>query len=148
MIFDLSARYSALCLVLPQLTRVSAAMHARPFFLTTTTVDMYFSHISSFLQRRVFFDHLLVAVAGKVDRQFGVLAFAFAFDYQPNAIFRVSHARPDLPSRAGAFTVGTGARLKITGVNLLALPGEKFLHAVGVVVSLALIIARSSGDRV
>src|SRR5262249_2594250 len=154
MIFDLSVRYSALCFVLPQLTRVSAAMHTRPFFLTTTTVDIYFSHfLSSFLQCGVFFDHLLVAVTWEVDRQFGVLAFAFAFDYQPHAVFRMTHARSDLQScraaRAAraAFFVRIGALSEIGGVNLSALPGEKLLHALRVIVSPALIIARSSRGR-
>src|SRR4030095_4944847 len=97
MIFDLAARDSALCFVLPQLTRVSAAMQARPFFLTTTTVDIDFSHVlSSFLQSGVLLDHLLVTIAGEVYRQFGVLVFAFAFDDQTYAVFRVTDTRPDL----------------------------------------------------
>src|SRR6266545_2490888 len=114
MIFDLAARYSALCFVLPQLTRVSAAIQARSFFLTTTTVDINFSHVlSSFLQSGVFLDHLLVTIAGEVNRQFGVLV-----------------------ARAGA-------RPEIGVVDTSALPGEKLLNAVGAVVSPALIIARS-----
>src|SRR5215468_8218297 len=99
MIFDMAVRYSALCLVLPQLTRVSAAIQARPFFLTTITVDIDFSHVlSSFLQRGVFLDHLLVTIAGEVDRQFGVLVFSFAFDDQTYAVFRVTDTRSDLQS--------------------------------------------------
>src|SRR4029434_5262664 len=149
MIFDLAARYSALCFVLPQLTRVSAAIQARPFFLTTTTVDIDFSHVlSSFLQSGVFLDHLLVTIAGEVDRQFGVLVFALAFDDQPYAVFRVTNTRPDLQSclacwacRA-ALVAGAGARFEIGGVDTSALPGEKLLNAVGAVVSPALIIAR------
>src|SRR5262245_37110010 len=154
MIFDLSARYSALCFVLPQLVRVSAAMHTRPFFLITTTVDISFSHfISSFLQRRVFFDHLLVSVTGEVDRQLGVLAFTLAFDYQSHAVLRMTDARPDFQSGRGrraaraAFIVLTGTRFEIAAVDLPALPGEKLLHAVGAVVSPALIVARSSRGR-
>src|SRR5262249_17429933 len=146
MIFDLAARYSALCFVLPQLTRVSAAMQTRPFFLTTTTVDIDFSHVlSNLLQRGVFLGHLLVTIAGEVYRQFGVLVFAFPFDDQTYAVFRVTDARPDLQScRARrAALVRAGARLEIGGVDTSALPGEKLLNAVGAVVSPALIIARS-----
>src|SRR5262245_25166183 len=153
MIFDLVARYSALCFVLPQLTRVSAAMHARPFFLTTTTVDIDFSHVlSSFLQCGVFLDHLLVTIAGEVDRQFGVLVFALAFDDQTYAVFRVTYARPDLQSclarrpPASAFAVRTGASLEVGGVDISALPGEKFFHAFRVIVCSALIIARWSSS--
>src|SRR5215813_9463285 len=122
MIFDLAARYSALCLVLPQLTRVSAAMQARPFFLTTITVDIDISHVpSSFLQCGVFLDHLLVTIAGEIDRQFGVLVFAFAFDDQTYAVFRVTDTRPDFQSCRAAFVVRTGARLEISGVDISAL---------------------------
>src|SRR5215510_13143713 len=151
MIFDLEARYSALCFVLPQLTRVSAAMQTRPFFLTTTTVDIDFSHVlSSFLQRGVFLDHLLVTIAGEVYRQFGVLVFALAFDDQTHAVFRVTNTHPDFQSRwacrapRAAFVVRTGARLEISGVDISALPGEELLNAVGAVVSPALIVARST----
>src|SRR5262245_38803409 len=147
MIFDLEARYSALCFVLPQLTRVSAAMHTRPFFLTTTTVDIDFSHVlSSFLQRGVFLDHLLVTIAGEVYRQFCVFVFALAFDDQTYAVFRVTNTRPDLKScwacRA-ALVVRAAARLEIGGLDISALPGEELPNAVGAVVSLALIIALS-----
>src|SRR5262245_43981071 len=122
-------------------------MQTRPFFLTTTTVDIDFSHVlSSFLQRGVFLDHLLVTIAGEVYRQFGVLVFALAFDDQTYAVFRVTYARPDLQSRRAcraALVVRAGARLEIGGVDISALPGEELLNAVGAVVSPALIIARS-----
>src|SRR5262249_44911956 len=86
----------------------------------------------------------------EVDRQFGVLAIAFAFDYQPHAVFRMTHARSDLQScRAAraAFVGRIGARSEIRGVNLSALPGEKLLHALRVIVSPALIFARSFRGR-
>src|SRR5687767_3704857 len=148
MIFDLAARYSALCLVLPQLTSVSAAMQARPFFLTTITVDIDYSHdLSSFFQRGVFLDHLLVTIAGKVDRQFGVFAFAFAFDDQTYAVFRVTDTRSDLQSSSAAFVARTGARFEIGGVYIFALPGKKLFYAFGVIVRLPLVITRSSRRR-
>src|SRR5215510_2266912 len=150
MIFDLAVKYSALCLVLPQLTSVSAAMQARPFFLTTTIVDIDFSHVlSSFFQRGVFLDHLLVTIAGEVDRQFGVLSFAFAFDDQTYAVFRVTNTRPDLQScwARRAALVRTEARLEIARVDLPSLPGEKFFYALSVIVSPTLIVARSPRGR-
>src|SRR5262245_27482251 len=150
MIFDLAARYSALCFVPPQLTSVSAAMQARPFFLTTTIVDINLSHVlSSFFQRGVFLDHLLVTIAGEVDRQFGVLTLAFAFDDQTYAVFRVTNTRPDLQScwARRAALVRTRARLEIARVDLPSLPGEKFFHALCVIVGPALIIARRSRWR-
>src|SRR5262245_38531608 len=94
-----------------------------------------------------------MAVAGEVDRQFGVLTFTFAFDYQSHAVLGMPDARSDLQScwayRAarGAFIVGTRARFEIAGVDLPALPGEKFLYAVGAIVSPSLIIVRSSRGR-
>src|SRR5215475_1994952 len=146
MIFDMAVRYSALCLVLPQLTSVSAAMQARPFFLTTITVDIDYSHVlSSFLQCGVFLDHLLVTIAGKVDRQFGVFVFALAFDDQPYAVFRVTDTRPDFEFCHAALVARTGAIIEIGGVDISALPGEKLLYAVGVIVRLPLVIARPPG---